>query len=109
MAQLHGAGSAGAPSHPILLPTDLERQPVGGGFVWVYLLLITSLYFRYSPQVFLLIWVKYKTMDLGTECGDLKIRITAQLPYNKNRLLLKEPVPRDLSWLAKAKPRWDIC
>lgn len=49
MAQLHGGGSAGAPSHADLLPTDLERQPVGGGLVWVYLLLITSSYFRYFP------------------------------------------------------------
>lgn len=104
MAQLHGAGLAGAPSHRILLPTDLERQPVGGGFVWVYLLLITSSYFRYSPQVFLLIWVKYKTRDLCTECGDLKIRIIAQPPYDKTRLPLKELLPRALSWLAKANP-----
>lgn len=65
--------------------------------MWVYLLLITSSYFRYSPQVFLLIWVKYKTMDLRTECGDLKIRITAQPLYNKTRLPLKEVVPRVLS------------
>ena len=56
MAQLHGAGSAG-PSHRVLLPTDLERQPFGGGFVWVYLLLIKAHILDIPPQVFLLIWV----------------------------------------------------
>ena len=56
MAQLHGAGSAG-PSHRVLLPTDLETQPFGGGFVWVYLLLIRAHILDIPPQVFLLIWV----------------------------------------------------
>ena len=56
MAQLHGAGSAG-PSHRVLHPIDLERQPFGGGFVWVYLLLIKAHVLDIPPQVFLLIWV----------------------------------------------------
>lgn len=44
------------PSHPVLLPTELERQPVDGGFVWVYLLLIANSYFRYSPWVIFAYW-----------------------------------------------------
>lgn len=59
----HGEGSAVAPSQAILLPTDLERQPVGAGFVWVYLLLITNSYFRYSPWVFLLIWASVQNHE----------------------------------------------
>lgn len=39
----------------------------------------TCLYFRFPPQVFLLIWGKYKTVGLYRDCGNLEIRIQPSL------------------------------
>lgn len=62
-----------------------------------------SSYFRYSSPGVSAHLGLVKTVDLSTECGDLKIRITAEPPCNRTRLLLKKLAS---SVLSRAKPRW---